>query len=115
MPDKPIPNKPAIAASEERFRALVTATSDVIYGLSADWSVMYELDGRGFLKDTNEPITDWQSRNINPPTLKNVRQVSPKLIAKKKFSSLSPVYCATMIPPAGPSRPQFLYESTNAR
>lgn len=30
----------AIAASEERLRALVTATSDVIYSLSADWLVM---------------------------------------------------------------------------
>jgi PAS domain-containing protein len=42
----------AILASEERLRALVTASSDVIYSLSADWEVMQELDGRGFLKDT---------------------------------------------------------------
>ena len=39
-----------LPASEERFMALVTATSDVVYRLSPDWEVMYELDGRGFLK-----------------------------------------------------------------
>jgi signal transduction histidine kinase len=37
--------------SERRFKALTDA-SGVIYRMSADWSLMHELDGRGFLKDT---------------------------------------------------------------
>jgi two-component system sensor histidine kinase VicK len=48
LPDKPFSKYKKIATSQERFRALVIATSDVIYSLSADWRVMYELDGRGF-------------------------------------------------------------------
>ncbi len=53
LSDDPLFNKQTVAANEERFRALVTATSDIIYSLSADWKVMRELDGRGFLKDTH--------------------------------------------------------------
>ena len=33
--------------SEERFRALVNASSDVVYRMSPDWSEMRQLDGRG--------------------------------------------------------------------
>ena len=64
--DKSGLNENAVAVNEARLRALVTATSDVIYSLSADWRVMRELDGRGFLKDAHEPTTDWQSQNIHP-------------------------------------------------
>ena len=38
--------------TEERFRALVTATSDVIYRMSPDWSEMWQLQGQGFIADT---------------------------------------------------------------
>src|SRR4051812_41223634 len=34
--------------SEERFRALTTATSDIVFRMSADWKEMRQLDGRGF-------------------------------------------------------------------
>src|ERR1700750_2941350 len=52
--------------SEERFRALVTATSDVIYRMSPDWSVMRQLDGGNFLSDAGEPIGDWIEKYIHP-------------------------------------------------
>ncbi|WUR14669.1 PAS domain S-box protein [[Empedobacter] haloabium] len=42
--------KMALAESELRFRALTNATSDVVFRMSPDWSIMHELDGRGFLK-----------------------------------------------------------------
>lgn len=45
--------------SEERFRALVNATSDVVYRMSADWQEMRQLDGRGVLVDTNAPTIRW--------------------------------------------------------
>lgn len=45
--------------SEEYFRALVTASSDVIYRMSADWNTMQMLEGKGFLANTGEPITNW--------------------------------------------------------
>ena len=68
---KPPLNEQIRSASEDRFSALITATSDIIYSLSADWRVMRELDGRGFLKDTHAPTTDWQSRNIPAEELSN--------------------------------------------
>jgi PAS domain S-box-containing protein len=81
-------NEQAIAASEERLRALVTATSDVIYSLSADWRVMRQLDGRGFLKDTDEPISDWQAKNIYPDDLEMVNQAIKEAIEHKKIFQL---------------------------
>lgn len=53
-----------LRASERRYRALVTATSDVIYSLTADWSVMHPLDGRDFLISTSAPIRGWMSQNL---------------------------------------------------
>lgn len=78
----------AIAASEERLRALITATCDVIYSLSADWKVMRQLDGRGFLKDTHEPITNWQSRNVYTEDLEMLNLAIEDAIENKKIFQL---------------------------
>jgi len=48
-----------LADSESRFRALISATSDVIYRMSADWQEMRQLDGRGFLENTDAPSVRW--------------------------------------------------------
>ncbi|MBB5235904.1 PAS domain-containing protein [Deinococcus budaensis] len=45
--------------SEERFRLLVGATSDMIYRMSADWSEMYALEGKQILADTERPSRSW--------------------------------------------------------
>jgi two-component system sensor histidine kinase VicK len=81
-------DKQAIAASEERFRALVTATSDVVYSLSADWRIMRELDGRGFLKDAHEPTANWQTDNIYPADLGIVKAAIAEAIRLKKIFQL---------------------------
>jgi PAS domain S-box-containing protein len=52
--------------SEERFRALVNASSDVVYRMSPDWSEMRQLDGRGFIADTGKPRKDWLREYIHP-------------------------------------------------
>lgn len=56
----------ALRESEVRMRALTTATNDVIYRMSPDWKEMYQLDGRGFLDDTQETITNWLDKYIYP-------------------------------------------------
>ncbi|WP_158798832.1 PAS domain S-box protein [Pedobacter sp. L105] len=84
----PTSNEKTAAASEARFRALVTATSDVIYGLSADWQVMYELDGRGFLKDADEPTNDWMTHNIHPEDMEKVKAAIADAIREKKIFQL---------------------------
>jgi PAS domain S-box-containing protein len=88
LPGKPKSNEYLVAASEARLKALVTATSDVIYSLSADWLVMRELDGRGFLKDTEEPITDWKSRNIYPEDLEKVNAAIDDAVKTKTIFQL---------------------------
>ncbi len=68
----------ALRRSEERFRALVTASSDVVYRMSPDWSEMRELDGRGFIADTGKPRKDWLNEYIHlddqPLVLRTIRE-----------------------------------------
>ncbi len=45
--------------SERRFKALVQATSQVLYRMSPEWQEMRQLVGGGFLKDTEKPSADW--------------------------------------------------------
>lgn len=54
----------AIRASEEQFRALVSASSDVVYRMNADWTEMRHLQGREFIADTNEPNRNWLGQYI---------------------------------------------------
>jgi PAS domain S-box-containing protein len=55
-----------LRTSEERFRALVNASSDVVYRMNPDWSERRELDGRGFIADTGKPTKDWLNQYIHP-------------------------------------------------
>lgn len=48
--------------SEARFRALVAATSDYIYEMSPDWSVMQRLEGRRLSGDPVIPDRNWLDR-----------------------------------------------------
>jgi len=52
--------------SEARFRALVNASSDVVYRMSPDWKEMRQLDGRGFLTDTGTTDPQWLQKYIHP-------------------------------------------------
>jgi len=56
----------AVRASEARFRALVTATTYVVYRMSPDWREMRQLAGQGFLTDTAHPNTAWLDDYIFP-------------------------------------------------
>jgi len=55
-----------LRGSEERFRALATASSDVVYRMSPDWSEMRHLVGRDFIADTDEPSHHWLQKYIHP-------------------------------------------------
>ena len=45
----------ALREGDERFRAFVLASSDVVYRMNPDWSEMLELQGRDFIADTPTP------------------------------------------------------------
>jgi PAS domain S-box-containing protein len=78
-------NEQTIAASAERFRALVTATADIVYSMSPDWRVMRQLDGRGFLHDTTAPTADWLLKYIHPEDQEKVKAAIDESISEKKI------------------------------
>lgn len=56
----------ALRESRERFRALVVASSDVVYCMSPDWTEMRRLSGRDFIADTRQPSRTWLQTYIPP-------------------------------------------------
>ena len=69
----------AIQASEEQFRALVSAGSDVVYRMNADWTELRHLQGREFIADTHEPNRSWLEKYIpqeDQPRILEVIQVA---------------------------------------
>lgn len=56
----------ALRESEERFRAMVTASSDVIYRMSPDYREMHPLDGRGIVASTEAGTLTWIQDYIHP-------------------------------------------------
>jgi PAS domain S-box-containing protein len=51
---------------EQRFRAFLTATSDVIYSLNADWTEIRPLNGRDFVADLSAPSRAWLEKYVDP-------------------------------------------------
>ncbi|MCC7566338.1 MAG: PAS domain S-box protein, partial [Methanomicrobiaceae archaeon] len=49
----------ALRESEERYRALATASSEVLYRMSPDWSEMRQLTSQGFLSNTEQSNPTW--------------------------------------------------------
>jgi PAS domain S-box-containing protein len=72
-----------VRESEERFRALVNATSDVVYRMSPDWLEMRALDGRGFLSDTQSPSIRWADEYLFPEDQAAIWSVISAAIAAK--------------------------------
>ncbi|MGU3467665.1 PAS domain-containing protein [Methylobacterium sp. C33D] len=77
-----------LRASEERFRAFVTASADVIYRMSPDWSELRVLEGRGFLADTVTPNDDWLSAYIDPADQPRLREAIRRAIRSKTMFEL---------------------------
>lgn len=78
----------ALHKSEERFRALLTATSEVIYRMNPDWSGMNRLCGRGFLADTENPSNNWLQEYILPEDHPRVTVVINEAIRTKSMFKL---------------------------
>ena len=65
-----LPSDEGLHESERRLSALVTASSDAVYRMSADWSVMYQLkrnmQDRRFLAETEDANSNWLKDYIRP-------------------------------------------------
>lgn len=76
----------ALHESEERFRAFVTASSDAVYRMSADWGIMANLEGKDFIADTVGPNHAWLQKYIHPDDQARVMEAIHQAIrGKTKF------------------------------
>ena len=78
----------ALRQSEARFRTLISASSNVLYRMNADWSEMYELQGGDFIADTSEPIPDWMQKYIHPDDQARVLEAIEVAIGNKRLFEL---------------------------
>jgi PAS domain S-box-containing protein len=69
--------------SEERLRALVNASSYVVYRVSPDWSTMRQLDGRGVISGTESSANDWLKEYIHPEDRAIVQEAIQNAIQTK--------------------------------
>ena len=66
--------------SEERFRALISASAQVFYSMSPDWSEMRNLDGGGLLANSEKPNNAWMEKYIHPEDQPWVQAVIDKAV-----------------------------------
>ena len=74
--------------NEERFRAFLTASSDVIYRMSANWDEMQQLDGREYMKNTHKPTKTWLHTYIHKDDHRIVVTAIKKAIKNKSIFEL---------------------------
>jgi PAS domain S-box-containing protein len=72
-----------LRVTKNRFEALVSASSEVLYRMSPDWSEMRQLRGGGFLADTEKPNPDWLQAYIHPDDQSCVTAVIKEAISTK--------------------------------
>jgi PAS domain S-box-containing protein len=78
----------ALAESEKRFRALVTASSDVVYRMSADFSELRQLEGHLFVAASRAPNRNWLEEYIHPDDRELARAAIGDAVARKGILEL---------------------------
>jgi PAS domain S-box len=78
----------ALRESEHQFVALVKASSNVVYRMNADWSVMCQLQGNDFIPDTREPNKKWLEKYIPPEDIQTVSEAINQAINTKSVFEL---------------------------
>lgn len=77
-----------VRQSEQRFRAFVTTSSDVVYRMSPDWSEMLQLQGREFIADTENSNRNWLDNYIHPDDQPHVLAVINEAVRTKNVFAL---------------------------
>lgn len=78
----------ALRMNEERYRAFVTASSEIIFRMSPDWRELYYLEGREFVPDTDTPDSTWPGVYIYPGDQPHVRAVIDEAIRTRSTFEL---------------------------
>jgi signal transduction histidine kinase/CheY-like chemotaxis protein/PAS domain-containing protein len=74
--------------SEQRFRALVNATADVVYRVSPDWRNLRQLDGKGFIQDGIPSDLSWLDTYVPPQHQPQVKPAIEDAIDNKSTFTL---------------------------
>jgi PAS domain S-box-containing protein len=74
----------ALAESEKRFRALVAASSDVVYRMNADWTEMHPLQGRDFVEDAESATRNWLAKYVPPEDQAQVLESIHRSVREKR-------------------------------
>jgi PAS domain S-box-containing protein len=78
----------AVRESEERFRTFISATSNIVYRMSPDWSEMRYLDGQEFIADTKDSSRTWVDKYIHRDDQKYVMATIQRAIQSKTIFEL---------------------------
>ena len=78
----------ALRQSETRFRAFVTATSEIVYRMSPDWAALRHMEGQVFVADTSRPSENWLQTYIPPDEQDRVMAAIAESIQSKKVFEL---------------------------
>jgi PAS domain S-box-containing protein len=82
-----------LRSSQERLNALVTASSEVLYSMSADWGELRQLSGGGFLADTRTANPNWLTSYIPDDEQPRVKAAIEEAIRNKALFSLEHRVC----------------------
>jgi PAS domain S-box-containing protein len=74
--------------TEEHFSLLVSASSEVVYRMSPDWTVMHRLEGKEFIADTSDPSGQWLDKYIPPQDQPHVMAAIHGAIRNKSIFEL---------------------------
>ena len=78
----------AVRESEERFRTFISATSNVVYRMSPDWSELRYLDGQEFIADTKDSSRTWVDKYIHRDDQHHVMAMIQRAIESKTIFEL---------------------------
>jgi PAS domain S-box-containing protein len=78
----------ALRENEQRLRQFISASSNVIYQMSADWSRMESLNGKEWLADTPEPIAGWMDKYLLPDDQQHILATITAVIKNRSIFDL---------------------------
>ncbi|WP_143467699.1 GAF domain-containing protein [Leptolyngbya ohadii] len=78
----------ALQASEKQFRLFTTASSDIVYKMSADWREVRLIEGKNFLASTQNPNQAWLEQYIPTEEQGRVRAAIGEAIRTKSTFQL---------------------------
>lgn len=78
----------ALKASEQKLRTFISATSEIVYEMSADWLEMCSLAGKNFITTTEIPRVDWTEEYIPEDEKPRVWSTIKKAIQTRSYFEL---------------------------